>query len=166
MIKKLAVAELGDAGNLISMVWEQPIVFPTGWLVAHMRRLGQRAGSSPARQHQQKRSVHVMSNHKLAPEEEEKRMRLYQQGLSDREIAKAVGKSYLTIQKWRHRRKLPPNIKPHGKGTNNQSVSMETVLSPEQCKKMEEFFKHLIYAKKLNPELDIAWFMKEYRKVM
>jgi len=71
-----------------------------------------------------------------------------------------------TIRMWRYNRGLPPNIKPLSKKTNNQSVHMETVLSPEQCSLVRQFFKYLLVAKKLNPNFDIGYFMNEYRKVM
>ncbi|MDI3534807.1 MAG: hypothetical protein PWQ82_1172 [Thermosediminibacterales bacterium] len=125
-----------------------------------------------------------MSRPKLAPEEEQKRMRLYRQGMPDDKIAEVVGVTRRAICLWRHSRGLPLNRK-RTKRTNRKkvnkrsslvkriradrrikSVPMETVLSPEQCSVMRQFMTHLVFAKKLNPELNVGQFMKEYRKVM
>lgn len=45
-------------------------------------------------------------------------------------------------------------------------VPMEKALSPRECKIMRRFLTHLMYAKKINPELNVARFMKEYRRII
>jgi len=148
----------------------------------------------------------------LSPDEEERRLLLYQQGMTDGEIARITGVTRSAIQKWR----LQHNLEPRGikmsrddfekrlelfkKGLSNREIAriegvsevaiskwrkmhlpdmpiqrhfhcdtgtkMETALSPEQCSVMRKFLALLITAKKLNPELDVGRFIKEYRKML
>ncbi len=88
------------------------------------------------------------------------------------------GKRYIQIINFKKHQN--PHIKENRKKVNKRSslvkriradrriksVPMETVLSPEQCSVMRQFMTHLVFAKKLNPELNVGQFMKEYRKVM
>jgi len=57
---------------------------------------------------------------KLSKEEENKRLELYKQGLSDGEIAKKLGISQSTIADWRKARGLKPNIPPITKKTTHK----------------------------------------------
>jgi hypothetical protein len=43
-------------------------------------------------------------------------------------------------------------------------VPMREVLTPAQCKTMQRFLSDLRKAYRMNPELDVGHFMKEYRK--
>lgn len=50
-------------------------------------------------------------NYRLPPEEEAKRMELYNRGFTDVEIAKALGHKQSTITSWRNSRNLETNKK-------------------------------------------------------
>lgn len=89
---------------------------------------------------------------KLSEAEEQKRMALYNQGLTDREIADKLNYKREKITNWRLSRGLKLNR------------SFE--LTPEQYKIAKRFLSVLVYAHKVNPGLDVGRFMKEYRYVL
>lgn len=96
---------------------------------------------------------------KLSEEEEQKRMMLYNQGLSDTEIAKKCGVASSAIAEWRLRRKLP-------KIKVDSGIPMEKALNPQQCRIVRQFLKTLVYAKNINPDLDLSDFIQQYRKIL
>lgn len=65
--------------------------------------------------------------HPHTTEPQDERRKLYDQGLSDREIAPLVGRTHQTIRSWRLANALPPNF-PHGR--NRRAVS-KTPASPD-----------------------------------
>lgn len=46
------------------------------------------------------------------------------------------------------------------------SVAMEEALTPDECEVVRKFLKSLVYGKKLNPDLDVSNFIKEYRRIL
>ena len=58
--------------------------------------------------------IHTISGFKLSTEQENKRLNLYKEGLTDSQIAKEVGRSPTTICIWRSRRGLSTRwLRPH-----------------------------------------------------
>lgn len=98
-----------------------------------------------------------MAKH-IVSEKEEKRMKLYNQGLSDKDIARATGESVVAIRYWRYKHNLTSN--------RRKKINIDKEFTPEQCKLVRQFFKYLLAAKKLNPSLDVGRFMEGYKKVM
>jgi hypothetical protein len=98
---------------------------------------------------------------KLSEEEEQKRIMLYNQGLSDTEIAKKCGVTSSAIAEWRLSRKLPKR-----KEHTDSGVPMEKALTPQQCRIVRQFLKTLVYAKNINPDLDLSDFIQQYRKIL
>jgi len=109
---------------------------------------------------------------KLPPEEEEKRMRLYKKGLTNAEIAKRCGVTSACINSWRTRKNLPlimpkTQRKPGKcKFTKATGVPMGTVLTPAECRAMRRFLSCLVYGHKMNSNLDVSYFMTEYRRMI
>ncbi len=101
---------------------------------------------------------------KLSVEEEQKRMMLYNQGLSDIEIARKCGVALSTIAEWRLSRKLPK--RKEYKEHTDSGVPMEKALTPQQCRMVRQFLKTLVYAKNINPDLDLSDFIQQYRKIL
>lgn len=93
-----------------------------------------------------------------------KRMRLYEQGLSDKEIAKIEGCSSSTIHNWRRKKGL--EIKGHNR---HSFAPMEAVLTPDECAEVGKFFSYLLkyadIADSRAEKLDVGRFMREYIEV-
>jgi len=101
------------------------------------------------------------------------RMELYQQGLKDADIAKAVGVGQSTITYWRKTRGLPAHQKRKKKSVRPgypyqfkyAGKPMETVLNPDQCEVMRDLFRLLITASDRNPgKVDVTRIINFYRK--
>lgn len=71
----------------------------------HRKRYAERRAENPA----------LSARDEQIRERNESIMRLYEQGMNDREIARALGKSDKTICAWRARRNLPTNYDPRAK---------------------------------------------------
>lgn len=70
----------------------------------------------------------------LSEEEEKKRLDLYNQGMSDAEIAKRVYVEKSVIQRWRTRRGLPPNA-PKGFQKGNKYGCMSRLSEVKENKR-------------------------------
>ena len=101
------------------------------------------------------------------------RMELYQQGLKDAEIAKAVGVTQGAITSWRKYRGLPSHQKRDKKSVRPgypyqfkyTGKPMESVLNPDQCEVMRDLFRLLITAADRNPgKVDVSRIINFYRK--
>ena len=101
------------------------------------------------------------------------RMELYQQGLKDAEIAKAVGVTQGAITCWRKYKGLIANRKRERKSVRPGNLyqfkyagkSMESVLSPDQCEVIRDLFRLLITAADRNPgKVDVSRIINYYRK--
>ena len=101
------------------------------------------------------------------------RMELYEQGLNDTEIARAVGRSQNTIAEWRKSRGLPGNYRPPKKKVRagyayrfeKTGIPMETALNPEQCEVMRDLFRLLLTAADRDPgNVDVSRIINFYRK--
>jgi len=102
----------------------------------------------------------------------DKRMELYEQGLKDTEIAKAVGVTQGAITDWRQRRGLTANQKRKKKSVRpgypylfkHTGKPMESVSSPSQCEVMRDLFRLLITASDRNPgKVDVSRIINFYR---
>lgn len=100
------------------------------------------------------------------------RMELYEQGLTDRSIAKMVGVTQGAITDWRKRRSLQSHQKRERKRVRPghpykfkyTGKPMERFLSPAQCESMWGFFRLLITAHNMNPkELNVTRLINFYR---
>lgn len=102
----------------------------------------------------------------LAPEEEDRRMVLYRQGLSDAKIAKALNLKHQAVAAWRYRRHLPSN-RPACR-SYIAGVPMEQALTPEQCDVMRNFLQAVVgYDKMTGGALrgeTLGRFMQLYRE--
>ena len=103
----------------------------------------------------------------------DKRMELYQQGLNDSAIARAVGVTQGAITCWRKYRGLTANQKRNKKSVRPgypyqfkfTGKPMENVLSPSQCEVMRDLFRLLITASDRNPgKVDVSRIINFYRK--
>jgi len=100
----------------------------------------------------------------LTEAEQDRRLRLYEKGLDDREMAEVLGLSKNTIGTWRKKNDLPRNGSYPRKSSWN-SVAMEKALTEDQCVNMRRFFGYLEKAKKINPKsLNITALMKFWRE--
>lgn len=99
-----------------------------------------------------------MSGRKVSPEEKHKRMQLFKKGLPVKEIARRCGVTPAAMHCWLNNNGVKEKRYRHVKYTD--------ALSPEQCKVMRMFLNHLLLAKKLNRELDVALFINRYRKYL
>ncbi len=73
----------------------------------------------------------------LSPEAHQVRLDMLARGMTDGQIADALGRDIRAILKWRRKHKLPPAV-PRGRGTRNTS---STVLTPEltvRCRRLIE----------------------------
>ena len=88
-------------------------------------------------------------------------MELYQQGLTDKEIALQEGVTHQAIAKWRQKLGLKRDA-----DTYIQNCPMEQALTPEQCHQMKYFLAKLISTQNLCPsrKLDVNQFMQDYRE--
>lgn len=116
---------------------------------------------------------------RLSAEELEARMKLYLQGLNDREIAKALGIRYQTITGWRYTHNLPANV-PQGRHNAEQGnsqppkmnltggVPMTKALPPEGCEIVRQFLRTLLHYANQRPrdKVDAAQFLTEYRRML
>ena len=91
----------------------------------------------------------------------ETRMELYQQGLTDKEIALIVGVKSAAIWAWRKKLGLKRD-----KGLYNRNCPMEQALTPDQCHQMKYFLAKMIATQDLYPsrKLDVNQFMQDYRE--
>ena len=94
----------------------------------------------------------------IKADEHRRRLEMYKRGMSDREIARQVGRSSSVIREWRKRHNLPAH-------NYNAGVAMETALTPEQCEKMRRFFRLLVayhqLAKTNQRKLDVGVLLAE-----
>jgi len=89
----------------------------------------------------------------------ELRMRRYNMGMNDREIAEGEGVFPSTINSWRNRNGLPVNKK--------IGIPMEEVLTLDECKKMKQFLNALLRAHDMQQDnLNITKFIQTYRSVV
>lgn len=99
----------------------------------------------------------------ITPEEHQRRLNLYRQGLSDSKMAKALGMSKGGIRTWRETYKLLP----WRQRTDKNASRMEDALSPDECAAMRRFLRVLVtYAKKV-PEwqnIDVGAFLSVWRQ--
>jgi len=115
----------------------------------------------------------------LSKEEEERRLKAYKSGLSDKAMAQMFGLSLRGITSWRHSRGLL-RAKRRGRGSggrpkgrlNGQSgVPMHTALTLSQCEIVEEFLRCLahyskrVYAIDPKAKINVGVFMAAYRKI-
>jgi len=100
------------------------------------------------------------------------RMELYEQGLKDAEIAKAVGVTQGAITCWRKQRGLMANQKRNKKSVRPgypyqfkyTGKPMESILEPSQCEAMRDLFRLLITASNRNPgKVDVSRIINFYR---
>lgn len=87
-------------------------------------------------------------------------MELYEQGLTDKEIALQEGVTHQAIAKWRQKLGLKRDA-----DTYIHSCPMEQALTPDQCHQMKYFLAKLISTQDLCPsrKLDVDQFIIAYR---
>jgi len=92
---------------------------------------------------------------------ESERMGLYQQGLTDREIADILGVKPSAIGAWRACKNLPL----HPAGNYSSHVPMGQALTPKQCKMMKQFLAKLVATadNAAGKRIDVGAFIKAYR---
>ncbi len=99
----------------------------------------------------------------LAPEEDARRLALWQQGLTDPGIAAKCGVIPVTIWYWRHARGLQAHklTKPQGGG-----VPIRQVLPPEGCELVLSFFGALLALRNRYPDrrVDVTAAMQAWRE--
>lgn len=109
---------------------------------------------------------------KLPPEESALRYKLYNQGLSDQEIADRCGVGHGVISSWRNRHHLEchwvrmPAALGSKSGMEWGSVPMEDALTPDQCNTVKGFLRALVCMANQRPgkPVDVGGFMAEYRR--
>jgi len=102
----------------------------------------------------------------LSPAETAHRLELYNRGLTDRELAEAVGISYNSAYDWRRNRNLPRHAAElRHYDDYKHHVPMEEALSPDQCGRMRAFLGGLIFLanKHTGKQVDVSSYMKNYR---
>ena len=104
-----------------------------------------------------------MNGRKVSPEEKHKRMQLFNKGLPVKEIARRCGVTPAAMNCWLNDNGVK-EIK--YRKEDHKHVKCTNALSPEQCKVMRMFLNHLLLAKKLNREPDVALFINRYRKYL
>ena len=104
-----------------------------------------------------------MNGRKVSPEEKHKRMQLFKKGLPVKEIARRCGVTPAAMNCWLNDNGVK-EIK--YRKEDHKHVKCTNALSPEQCKVMRMFLNHLLLAKKLNREPDVALFINRYRKYL
>lgn len=100
----------------------------------------------------------------------ELRLKLYQQGYTDKEMADILGCSSRAIAEWRFRRRLPVNKALRQPSQNNSRVPMEAVLTPSQCDIMKDFLKcyagfYRKFKNKYNAQIPFTRFIECYRRM-
>ena len=103
----------------------------------------------------------------LTASENARRLELHSQGLTDAEMAAAIGISYGSAYDWRKSRKLPANSKNYRYWDELQhSVPMEEALTPDQCGRMRAFLGGMVSLANRFPDrkLDVGEYMKGYRE--
>jgi len=105
----------------------------------------------------------------LDPAEHERRLELYNQGLSDGQIAAIIGRHSSSIFFWRRRCGLPAHQhNDQHNGTVSSGVPMNQVLTPEQCAEMRMFLTALVALRRELPpgqKPDIRKFIAQWRKL-
>ena len=103
-----------------------------------------------------------------------RRLELYRQGRSDKEIAEAEGAYPSLIGSWRVYHHLPcnrvfrpePATKPLVKLTRCTGIPMEQALNPDQCAVVRQFFADLLTAAdRCQGKKDIGQFMREWHRL-
>ena len=98
----------------------------------------------------------------LSPEEDARRLELWRQGLTDREIGAACGTVRQGICGWRRVRGLQANTGPQA---TNCAVPMRQALPPEGCELVSSFFGALLALRDRHPEhrIDVTAALKAWR---
>ncbi len=104
----------------------------------------------------------------LTKEENEQRLELYRQGLTDRAIGQIVGITQNGVRNWRNRMKLQANYGRNGrKPIRRKPTDEKYELTEKQQKIKERFLPELHYyyslAEENNTEFKVMKFLKYYR---
>ena len=100
----------------------------------------------------------------LTEEEKDLRLKLYNQGLNDKEMSAAIYITIPSIIRWRRERGLPPNREVRKQYYTN-AVPYGEALESRQCPEMHKFLVCLIVlAKRQRGRVDTGSFIKEWRK--
>lgn len=94
---------------------------------------------------------------------EEVMLSLYNQRLSDREIGRRIDRSHTYVRLWRKKHSLPSIGRPGG----FEAVTMEDVLTEDQCAEIRRFFAALlVYADRhKDKKPDIGAFMRKWNEI-
>ena len=103
----------------------------------------------------------------LPPTEEAHRLSLYNQGLTDPELAAAFGTSRMGATSWRHNRGLVCNKVQSPRPYCRESVGVlyKDALEPEQWRDMHDFLGSLgVAAKREKGRVNVGAFINEWRR--
>lgn len=101
---------------------------------------------------------------KLTADQNNQRLELYRQGLTDKKIADIIGINKSNVWAWRKLNGLPThNKRGRYKRMVGSGVPMKTVLPPGGCRLVKTFFRDLIwYAGKTEKEIDFNAFLRKW----